>query len=110
MESLIDNLNDGKKIVVLTYDIDKLESIGFNGKIKVYDNLKRMYSFKNDLTIVNLHQNNDELNEMEIKILLILFKSASRQKVDYVYIPRKFKDIFIKYHEFTKYKEVIKYI
>ncbi|URZ05912.1 hypothetical protein [Clostridium felsineum] len=107
MESLIDNLNDGKKIVVLTYDIDKLKSIGFNGKIKVYDNLKRMYSFKNDLTMVKLHQNNDELNEMEIKILLILFKSASRQKVDYVYIPKGFK---IDNHQFDEYKKFIKYI
>ncbi|MCR3758444.1 hypothetical protein KYB31_05470 [Clostridium felsineum] len=107
MESLIDNLNDGKKIVVLTYEIDKLKSIGFNGKIKVYDNLKRMYSFKNDLTIVKLHQNNDELNEMEIKILLILFKSASRQKVDYVYIPKEFN---LNDSRLDEYKKFIRYV
>lgn len=110
MESLIDNLNDGKKIVAVTYDVDRLKNMSLKDKkVKLYDNLKRMYSFKSDITIIELHENY-EFSDMEVKIMSILFKSVVRQKVDIVYVPKKFKNMLSKYHEFTKYREVIKYI
>lgn len=107
MKNIVDDLNSGKKVIVLAYDIDKLKSMDFRGKkIKIYNSLKRMYSFKADITLIKIHQNNNELNEIEVKILLILFKSALRQKVDYVYMP---KMLNINDQQFEEYKKFIKY-
>ena len=106
MKNIVDDLNSGKKVIVLTYDIDKLKSMEFRGKkIKIYNNLKRMYSFKADITVIKIHQNNDELNEIKMKIFLILFKSALRQKVDYVYMSEKFKAILNdpRFHEYKRF-------
>ncbi|PJI06566.1 MULTISPECIES: hypothetical protein [Clostridium] len=110
-EKIMDDLSNNKRIVVVTYDVDRLKNIDLKDKkVKVYDNLKRMYSFRNDLTIVKIHQNTDsKFNEIEVKILLILFKSALRQKVDYVYMSQKFKAM-LNDPQFEEYKKFIKYI
>lgn len=106
MEKIIDNLENDKKIIVLTYNFDNENDK--SKEIRTYDNLKRTYSFKSNLTLIKVSNDDLKLNTIRIKMFLILLRSANRQKVDIIYMPQTFKKIFDIY-ELKEYEGIAKY-
>lgn len=104
-ESIINSLDNGKKVVVVTENNDFKE---INIKHRIYENFKHVYSFKNSLTIIRLTEDR-KIDKLTTNILLILFKTAKHQNVDMVYIPKEYKTVLCS-SQFDKYKDIIKFV
>lgn len=104
-KSIMNNLEYGKKVVVVTESNDLKE---IDSKAKIYKSFKRIYSFRNQLTIIKLTENR-KIDKLTVSILLILFKTARHQGVDFVYMPAGYKTILCN-SQFNKYQDIIKYV
>ncbi|MCD2345086.1 hypothetical protein [Clostridium guangxiense] len=104
-KSIINSLRSGKKLVVVTENNDLKE---IEDKAKIYTNFKRIYSFKNELTIIKLTEDR-KIDKITVNILLILLKTAKNQNVDLVYMPKEYKTILCS-SQFDRYQDIIKFM